>query len=95
MRQKKRELLELNGIDALDIINKKNPDYSIIEKKIIGIWRWGYETEIIFRREKDGKFFKFTYRDRNEAFSYFHQMNYMPILAGEVFKTKKTIIVYE
>lgn len=95
MKTKKREILELSDIDAWNIINNKNLDYFIIEKKIIGIWRWGYETEIIFRREKDGKFFKFTYRDRNEAFSYFHQMNYMPILAGEVFKTKKTIIVYE
>ena len=33
MKTIKRELLELNGTDALNIINKKNPDYSIIEKK--------------------------------------------------------------
>ena len=100
METKEREELYLNAEDAWAIITEEHLNFQTIETKIVDTWSFGNENETVFQRNADKKYFKFTWRDDTDVDdtdgeSYFEDNNYIPVLAQEVFKTKKTIIVYE
>ena len=99
METKERELLELNVDDAWNIIIGKHDKYITVQTNYIGRWIFGIDYDIIFKRKKDGKFFKISWTDNSDNSDTIDDLqpvdNGKPVIAEEVFKIKKTIIVYE
>ena len=99
METKERELLELNVDDAWNIIIGKHDKYITVQTNYISRWIFGIVYDIIFKRKKDGKFFKISWTDNSDNSDTIDDLqpvdNGKPVIAEEVFKTKKTIIVYE
>ena len=111
METKERELLELNVDDAWNIIIGKHDKYITVQTNYISRWIFGIVYDIIFKRKKDGKFFKISWTDNSDNSDTIddlqpeiktHRLSYAelldngkPVIAEEVFKTKKTITVYE
>jgi len=99
METKERELLELNVDDAWNIIIGKHDKYITVQTNYICRWIFGIDYDIIFKRKKDGKFFKISWTDNSDNSDTIDDLqpvdNGKPVIAEEVFKIKKTIIVYE
>ena len=99
METKERELLELNVDDAWNIIIGKHDKYITVQTNYIDRWIFGIVYDIIFKRKKDGKFFKISWTDNSDNSDTIDDLqpvdNGKPVIAEEVFKIKKTIIVYE
>lgn len=95
MENKVREVLELTGGDARNIIYEDSKDYNVIKNEIVNHTRWSVIHEIVIQRVSDGKYFKDSYSEGATEMQDESPYEYDDPEFKEVFPIEKTIIIYE
>jgi hypothetical protein len=90
-----REKLTLLPKEGREIISDENDNFKIIERTIEDTGRWSINYRIIVQRLSDGKFFESFYSEGATEAQDEKPYEWGDAVFSEVFKTQKTITVYE